>query len=404
MFRACSLMDRISGFGPVDGGSIPPRLIEVIMKTDTKKFLTAVSILVGTAIGAGVLGIPYVAARAGFFVAIAYILVLGSVMLIVNLYLGEVSLRTKGNHQIAGYVKKYFGKPGKFFTEFAVIFGIYAAIIAYMLGMGGSISYLVFGDSSYTTLFGTLVGFGMSGFLWRGFKALKRFEKIGVSIILLLLLGIFLTFIGDVNFSNLNQINFSNIFIPFGVILFSLMSFHAVPEVRLVLRGKEYLMKKVIITSTLIAVIFYSLFALVVVGSQGSTTPQIATLALGTVFVFLGIFTMFTSYLALGNALAENFIFDDRMNQKKSWFLSSIVPIGIFLIIRSFEYFSFTKILGIGGVISGGLIGTMILLMAIKAKKSKGRVPEYEVPINWLIVGFLILVFVVGIIFELFLG
>jgi len=59
--------------------------------------------------------------------------------------------------------------------EFATIFGIYAAIVAYMLGIGESISFLIFGDSSYTTLFGVLFGVGMSGLLWKGFKG---FEKI----------------------------------------------------------------------------------------------------------------------------------------------------------------------------------------------------------------------------------
>jgi len=57
---------------------------------------------------------------------------------------------------------------------------------------------------------------------------------------------------------------------------------------------------------------FYSLFALVIVGFKGTQTPEIATLALGVVFIFLGIFTMFTSWLALGNALEESFMFDER--------------------------------------------------------------------------------------------
>ena len=52
------------------------------MKQENKRFLVAVSILIGTCIGAGVLGIPYVAAQAGFFVALAYILLIGGIILI----------------------------------------------------------------------------------------------------------------------------------------------------------------------------------------------------------------------------------------------------------------------------------------------------------------------------------
>ena len=384
------------------GVRIPPGLF-FEMDKQRKLFLTGVSILVGTSIGAGVLGIPYVAAQSGFFVALGYIVALGLIILTVNLYLGEITLRTKEDHQIAGYSKKYLGKTGMFFTEFATVFGIYAAIVAYMLGIGISISFLVFGDSSYVIPFGAIFGLMMSGLLWRGVKSLKRFEKIGVTIILLLLALIFFIFIKDVNISNLYYFNVGNIFLPFGVILFALLSFHAVPEVRLVLHKDKKLMKKILMTGTLISVIFYILFAFVVVGLKGGETPEIATLALGSIFVFLGIFTMFTSYLALGNALIENLMFDERFRKKKAWFLTAIIPIFIFLIIELFanEFFSFTKLLGIGGVVSGGLIGILVLLMVKQAKQKGDRKPEYNIPINWFIIGLLSFIFIAGIVFQI---
>ena len=371
------------------------------MNAENKKgFYTAVSILVGTCIGAGVLGIPYVAAQAGFFVALGYILLLGLIILFVNLYLGEISLRTGRDHQIPGYAGKYLGRKGKKILGFAVVFGIYSAIIAYMLGIGESLSFLIFENSSYTLHFGILFGFIMSSLIWKGMRALKKFEKIGVSIILFLLLVIFFIFIKDVNPTNLYGFSLGNIFLPFGVILFALMSFHAIPEVRIVLHKNEKMMKKVLITGTLISVVFYILFALVVVGFKGSATPQIATLALGSVFVLLGIFTMFTSYLSLGNALLENLMFDERFKKKKAWFLTSIIPIGIFFLVKFFNLFSFTKILSIGGVISGGLISIMVLLMVKNAKKKGDRKPEYSLPINWFIIGILSLIFILGIVYE----
>lgn len=374
------------------------------MNQEKKKFWVATSILVGTCIGAGVLGIPYVAAQAGFFVALAYILLIGAMILIINLYLGEIALRTKGDHQLIGYARKYLGRKGKHFMEFATIFGIYAAIIAYMLGIGESISFLVFGDSSYTTLFGVLFGLGMSGLLWRGMKALKRFEKIGVSIVLGLLLVIIILFSRQINPVNLYYFNIGNILLPFGVILFALMSFHAIPEVKIVLHKNEKLMKRILITGTFVSVIFYILFALVVVGFKGLETPEIATLALGSIFVFLGMFTMVTSWLALGNALDESFRFDERVKRWKSWVLVAFVPILLFLLVRFFEFFSFTKILSIGGVVSGGLMAVLILLMIKKAKKKGNRKPEYSMPVNWFIIGFLILIFVLGVIRELWLA
>lgn len=371
------------------------------MDQDKKKLFTAVSILVGTSIGAGVLGIPYVAARAGFFVALGYIVAIGLIILIVNLYLGEIALRTKGNHQIPGYARRYLGKKGMILQEFATVFGIYAAIVAYILGISKSLSFLIFKNSDYTIKLGLLVGFIMSFFLWRGIKALKKYEKIGVSIILFLLVVIFFIFIKDVNPANLYYFNLGNVFLPFGIILFALMSFHAVPELQIVLHKNEKLMKKALIIGSLITVFFYILFAFVVVGFKGLATPQIATLALGPIFILLGIFTMFTSYLALGIALEENLMYDQRMRKKKAWFLTSIIPIGIFLFITLFDYFSFTRILSIGGAVSGGLIGTLVLLMVKRAKKKGNRKPEYSIPINWFIIGILTLIFFLGVLKEI---
>jgi len=371
-------------------------------KVEKKKLITSVSVMVGTGMGAGVLGIPYVAAQVGFFVTLVYIILLGLIILALNLYMGEISLRTKGKHQTPGYAEKYLGRKGKILLEFATVFGIYAAIIAYLLGMGESLSYLLFNNLNYTVPIGILIGLVMSFLLWRGLKALKRFEKIGVGIILLLLFVIFVIFIKDVNLANLYYFNAANLFLPFGVILFALTSFHAVPEIEMILTRSEKLMKKTLIIGTTIPIIFYILFAFVVVGFRGFATPEIATLALGPVFILLGMFTMFTSYLSLGNALEDNLKFDEKMKRKTAWFLAAIVPIGIFLITRLFEYFSFIKILTIGGVVSTGLLAVIILFMTKKAKKHGNRKPEYSIPINWFVIGALSLIFILGVLYEVF--
>ena len=65
--------------------------------------------LIGGIVGAGVLGIPYTIAKAGFLYGFILIVVLGLVFLTINLFLGEVILRTKGNHQLTGYATKYLG-------------------------------------------------------------------------------------------------------------------------------------------------------------------------------------------------------------------------------------------------------------------------------------------------------
>src|SRR3989344_461354 len=367
------------------------------MDTKNKTFLAGISILIGTAIGAGVLGIPYVVAKSGFLIGAIHILLIGVMILLTNLYLGEIVLRTKGKHQLGGYAKKYLGKTGSFFMSFAIFFSVYSAILAYLIGISESFSFLFFSNFNYSILFGIF----MSYLLWRGLKALKIFEKFGVSAIFLLFILIIIFFSKKISFANLTAINTNFLFLPFGVVLFALLSFFALPEINFVLKKDKILMKKILVFGTLITILFYVLFAFVVVGFNGVETPEIATVALGPIFIMLGIFTMFTSYLALGNALRDHLIYDFKFKRISSWILSSLIPIFLFLLVKISKYFTFTKILSIGGAVSVGIIAILIFLMSKKAKEKKERKPEYSIYINWFIIILLSLIFAAGIVREI---
>lgn len=366
------------------------------MESKTKKYLAASSVIIGTCIGAGILGIPYVTAQSGFFVSLFYLVLLGGIVMLINLYLGETALRTKQDHQLAGYAKKYLGKKAGALMNFAFIFEIYAALVAYMWGIGQSISFLAFGNLSYALLFGIIFGVFISFLLWNGTKYLKKYELGGVLIVLILILSIFIFFVGRVDVNNVMTFNFSNLLVPFGVIMFSLFSFQAIPEAALILKKDKSLLKKSIISSSIVSVILYILFTFVVVGFEGARTPEIATFSLGFVFVILGIFTMFTSHLSSGNALVEGFEFDERFKKLKSWSLTSFLPLIIYVLIYLSGFFSFTKILSIGGSVSGVIVVILSLFVVKNAKKNGERKPEYSIPLNWYIIMGIILIFVLG--------
>jgi len=50
------------------------------------------------------------------------------------------------------------------------------------------------------------------------------------------------------------------------------------------------------------------------------------------------------------------------------------------------------------------LAAILILLMVRKAKDGGNRKPEYSVPINWFVAAFFILIFLAGIVREVFLA
>jgi amino acid permease len=364
------------------------------------KFIPALAVLLGTIIGAGFLGIPYVISKSGFLIGVIYLLLIAGFIMLTKLYLGEVSLRTQETHQLTGLAERYLGKTGKFVMFFAMIFGIYSALVAYLIGEGRSISYVIFGNFNYSLFISLVFWLALSILTYIGLKALKKYEKISMFVVLGLVLLIFLFFIGKVNPENLSYIN-SETFAPFGVILFSFLAFSALPEVKRILSGQENLMKKVIVTGVLLAFLIYLAFCFVVVGVFGQGVQEIATLSLGRFFALLGVTTMFTAFFALSIAIRDMFRFDFKLGRFKGWLLCSFVPLLLFLVISLYKVVSFVQILSIAGIVSGGLTGISVLLMNLRAKKLGNRKPEYSMKISWPIILVLSALFVAAVLLEI---
>lgn len=369
-------------------------------KREQKKLLTAISIIVGTCVGIGFLSMPYIASQTGYLMLIGYLFLFATIMLFINLYYGEILLRTKKPHQLSGFAERYIGKKGKYIMEIAISFAVYSAIIAYIFGLGESLSYLILGTTDHAVFVGTIFALFMSYILWGGFNSLKKGEKIGVGAIFFLFFITLFTRFQDITLSNLTYIEPSLFYLPIGVILFSLIEFYSLPEVREVLRGHEHLMKPAIMIGTFIPVIFYSIFSLIVVGTYGKETPEIATFALGTIFILIGAIAMFTSYLALGTAMKRNLTYDLGLHKFTAWFLVSIVPIILFLI-SNFLDIGLTDILSLGGTIAGGTMVILLLIINKSAERIGNRRPEYIIGLSKMLVYVLSTIFIIGMILNL---
>ncbi|MEX0932732.1 MAG: aromatic amino acid transport family protein [Candidatus Pacearchaeota archaeon] len=367
----------------------------------TKRFWTTTFTLAGTTIGAGILGLPYVFSKSGFFVGAFWIILLGAMMVFVNLCLGEVSLRTKKNHQLPGYAERYLGPIGKKLVLFSVMFGIYAALLAYLIGEGQSLSTLIFGDLSYSVHFGITFWLFMTILLREGLRNLKRVELYGVVIIISVILLIFFLLFQDIRYSNLTTFDATNFFLPFGVVLFSMLGFTSIPELRLEIKGHERKLKKAIILGTIIPIILYLIFTFVFVGVLGNTIEQISTLSFGSFVIILGIFTMLTSYFVLSFSLRDIFVYDLK-NEKLIFFFVSLLPLLIYLFVIFFDFVSFIWILGIGGAVSGSFTGILILLMNLNSKKKGSRKPEYSLEMNWITISIISSIFIAGLLALLF--
>jgi tyrosine-specific transport protein len=370
-----------------------------------KHTLRAAALLCGTVIGAGVLGIPYVIAKAGFLTGLLTILILGIAILTLNLFFGEIVLRTPGRHQIPGYAEKYLGKWGKRVMLFSMFAGIYGALIAYLIGEGESLS-AIFG---FSPLIFSLIFFIISSILiFLGLKTIVKYELVFSTLILILIIAIsaFSIFSGKFNLANLATFNLKNILIPYGVILFAFVGAAAIPEMKECIIKERKKLKKAIIIGSVVPLIFYLIFAFAVVGVTGLNTTEVATIGLGSVLgpsilIFgniFAIFAMFTSFLTLGLAMKQIYMYDYKIKPILSWALTVFVPLIIFLVGAK----SFIKVIGITGAFAGGMDGILIVLMFWRARKLGQRQPEYKLGKKHVIGLFLILVFIIGIVNQFF--
>jgi len=307
----------------------------------------------------------------------------------------------RGKHQLSGYANKYLGKWGKYTMFFALIFGIYSALLAYLVGEGESISR-IFSSNVNPIFFGFAFWIIMTILLRRGLKSLKKFETLGVIGMVIIIFGIFAWFLPSVNFSNLTNWNPYKFTTPIGIVLFSLLGFVAIPELRKEIKGQEKLLKKAIIIGSTIPIILYAIFSFIFIGVLGKNVTQVATLSFGPFVALLGIFTMFTAYFVLSFSLKETFEYDIKTSNTINFIFTSLVPLLLYILVSQYKLLGFSSILGVGGVISGGIIGILILLIAKKAKSNKRnkKNPEFRVPINWTLIIILSSIFIFGMILE----
>ncbi len=330
--------------------------------------------------GAGFLGLPYVASQTGIKIALFELLIIGTIMTFVMLGLGEVILRTKEKHQLAGYAERYLGKTGKRLMAASMVIGIYAALLAYLIAESQSLSFIIEGSFNQNIRWGIVFWALVSIITYGGIKSVKKAEFIGVALVLATLGIITIIAFPEIKAENLAYTNATNWIAPLGVIIFSLLGYSALPEARELQGPHAKTLRKSIIGAYLIVIIVYSVVTALVIGALGTRIPEVATLVLGRKFAAIGVVTMLTAYLALATALIDMLRYDYGWHRKQAWALTSSVPIALFALVSLTHLASFTLILEIGGLVSGGLTIIMILLMVRKAKERGNRKPEYQLP------------------------
>lgn len=338
------------------------------------KFWRSAQPLVGSVIGVGIFGLPFVFAQAGFLIGLGHIVVIGLVALVVLLAYADIIINTSGHSRLTGVVEKYMGKGWASVATILMFGGSWGAMVAYIIVGGEFLQALLGGVLGGELIVYQLVFYAISSFLLIG--GLGFISRLEVVLVFILLLMLSLILIGSVPYAeidNLMVIEPKKWFLPFGVVLFAFGGLAAVPEMADVLGREKHKLRKVVLMGVGIIFTIYILFSGVVVAVTGINTTEEAILGLGSVVGYwvtmvgsvVGLFAVFTSFLLLGISITDTLVYDYKRRYLLGWAISVVVPLAVFLLGAR----SFIGVIGFTGGILGGLTGILVLITYLKARR-----------------------------------
>ena len=372
-------------------------------------FTLALSTLIGTTVGAGIFGLPYVISRSGIIPGLFYFFFLGGAVMLLHLLLGEVCLRTTEKHRLIGYSEMYLGGLGKFFIILSTFLGTIGALLVYVI-LGGNFlaialsPFFSISDATASFLFWIVLSF----FVLQKIQLIAKAEFCMNIVLLLLGVLIFAVAFPHIKSANFLAMDARNIFLPYGVVLFSLVGWSAIPEIAdLLKRSKEKrTLDNLIIWAFGIVIALYVAFSLTVVGVSGQATSRNALdglipfvgQSIGVLGSLFGLAAIASSFLILGNYLKNSLRYDFHIPYLFSGPIAIAVPFLIFLLwIRDV-----ITVMGLVGTVVGVLEGAVIILLYQKAKKKGARTPEYNLHVPQPLLFLLMAILIVGALAEIF--
>lgn len=366
----------------------------------------AVATLAGTTIGVGFFSLPYVARYVGLWVMLFYFIFLSIAVILISIMYGEVTLRTKQNFRLPGYVEKYLGTGWKKISLISGITGLVGANLAYLI-IGGGFLYALFnpifggGVFCYVFMF-FLVG---SVLVYSDVKGIARTELLLLAVFFVALLVILFRSLPLIKADYLFNFNSKYLFLPYGAVLFSLSDLVLIPEIKEMLVDSPLKLKKVVIISVTLAAVSYLIFTLAVLGLTGPLTSTDAISGLKFVLdnglisliLVLGILTTFTSFITLTLTLKKIFWYDMRLKKNTSWVLACFLPLALYLL----GIKDFIMVVSLTG---GALLGIDIALIVftyLKAKRHGDQIPAYELHLPNAVTYSLLFVFLLGIFYQI---
>jgi amino acid permease len=302
--------------------------------------IEGLAILVGTLVGAGVLGLPYAASKVGLVPAIGILFGIMLLMLFTAFIVLKLSAEM-GGAQMSTIAHKSLGKAGGWVMYLSIMIMGFGAFLAYIAGMGNIFTTL-FGVNE---LVGAIIFWILASFvIYLGLEASGKTELIMGFVLIAIFIGVTVMLLPYAKIENALYVNIGGIFSMVGVVIFA-FGFHTViPDVYRGI-GSYKKTKKVIILAFLIPTFIYAVFMVAFLMTFGKNTPEVATQGLESIYNGMGkiignvlpLIAITTSYIGLGLAQQSNSKEFLKLKKPGAWALTVVPPIIVYLLgVRNF--------------------------------------------------------------------
>lgn len=347
-------------------------------------------------IGAGMFGIPFSFAEAGFWLGTLELVVITGIILIFHLLYGDIVLAGHEFHRMPGYMRLYLGRFGGIAAWASALFGISGTLLAYTL-LGSLFLRNIF--SGTLPLAESWWAYGLIGIvaLTTAFPVRREALINGVLTALLVLFIIFLVvfLLPHVRVEHTSGFNPGSFFAPYGVLLFALSGGIVIPDLITILGRERTRARAAIMIGTLLPAVLYFLFAFVVVGVLGDAVSPDAISGLMPVVGhsitllgnLVGLFAILTSFVVLSASFQALLRLDYKLSAGISWIVVSFLPFVLYLL----GIQNFIVVIGAIGAIAIGIDSALVVAAhAILRQRTKTSLHFFSYVWRVLLVGTLI--------------
>lgn len=301
------------------------------------RFILPASLLAGTIIGAGVFSLPYVYKMTGALLSGVYALFFCFIAILIY-YMYIDLLRAYPGERYVGLMKMHFGPAGYIFGFIIDIAQFFLSLTIYVTLSASFLSLVIPGypHGAYIVFF-WLCG-SVIIFLKNRREAIAEFVAMsGIAVVIFIIV-----WIGFANFPGetvpLVPQALSYALLPFGALLFSFSGRSVIPDVVLFMRNKPLAaLRKAVVGGVLVPLVLYVLFVAGIMrinpevssdsvsGLLGNISPTVLS-----VIGVLGILTLLSSYLALGENIRKTLMHDMHVSRLSAGAAVVAIPIVLY--------------------------------------------------------------------------